>query len=197
MRRTPPNAYDGRPFSNPWSILYYVHAAHPHNSSRRHVTVVTLDHALHGGGGLGDVGSVLFPTSVSQRSLGHKHNRLWAQTLLDLQRFFLYTFAFLSNKVFTRCFFVVGGKTNWSERCHVNARIGNLFSKHLLAIFLTSQNHYMNRMLRKNKWIKWGIFGCCRPILSLPNHLIRAKLNYWMAYMSVYLPGRQGRISAL
>ncbi|CAL8236103.1 unnamed protein product [Boreogadus saida] len=27
--------------------------AHPHNSSRRHVTVVTLDHALHGGGGLG------------------------------------------------------------------------------------------------------------------------------------------------
>ena len=134
-----------------------------------------------------------FPT----RSLGHKHNRFGLRRCWIFNVFFIHTFAFLSNKVFTRCFFVVGGKTNWSERFHVNARIGNLFSKHLLAIFLTSQNQYMNRMLRKKKWIKWGISGCCRPILSLPNHLIRAKLNYWMVYMSVYLPGRQGRRSAL
>jgi hypothetical protein len=62
----------------------------PSSSHRRHVTVVALDHALHGGGGLGGCRERSPPDVVFPR--GHKHKT--AQTLLDLQRFFNLYFCF-------------------------------------------------------------------------------------------------------
>ena len=77
------------------------------------VTVVSMDHTLHGGGGLGgrrerSPPDVVFPLGHA----GYKHNRL-AQMLLDLLRspalvsiqsflFCRYANVLYSNKVFTR-----------------------------------------------------------------------------------------------
>ena len=46
-------------------------------------------------------------------------------------------------------------------------------------------------MLRQNKSIKTGHLWMLQAYTSSSNHLIQAKLNDWMAYLSVYLPGRQ------
>ena len=52
-------------------------SAHPHTgNAAAMVTMVTMDHALHGGGGLGLSGAFSSRRRFPTRALGYKHNRV-------------------------------------------------------------------------------------------------------------------------
>ena len=57
--------------------LQMISAAHPHTSSAATmVTMVTMNHALHGGGGLGMSGAFSSRRRFPSQALGYKHNRV-------------------------------------------------------------------------------------------------------------------------